>query len=253
MIRRSLFPQCKIDGVTLETVDFHTRAVTLIFQIDTRQFAVFGEFFHRKINAVFRFVGVTLVEKRLHYLNHFGNVVRCTRANGRTFDVERVDVLHKLVGVKRGNFQGVFARFVSRFLHLVFAVVGIGHKVPYVGDVHNRLHAVAVVFQHTPKLIHKHVSAQVADMRILVHGRSATVHAHLARFDRHKIFLFACKCVVNSKLHSNSPEGAVCGKPHCHAVCLLADSQAQSPTINIFTIFYHKQEQSTSIIVFFFN
>ena len=73
------------------------------------------------------------------------------------FYVECVNVLYELVGVERGNFQRGFARFVSRFAHFVFAVVGVGNKVSHVGDVHYRFDLVAVVFQNTAQFVHKHV------------------------------------------------------------------------------------------------
>ena len=62
VVGRSLFPQRKVDWMTFESVYFHACAVTLIFKVYTGQLAVFGKLFHRKVDAVFRFVGVAFVK-----------------------------------------------------------------------------------------------------------------------------------------------------------------------------------------------
>ena len=214
MIGGGFFPQGKIYGMTFEGIDLHPCSVTLVGKIDTGKFAVIGKLFHGKVDSVLRFVGVALVKQTLHHGNHFRNVVGGFGADGGTLDVECVNVLHELVGVERGNFQRGFARFVSRFAHFVFAVVGVGNKVSHVGDVHYRFDLVAVVFQNTAQFVHKHVGTQISDVRILVHGGTAGINARLMRFDGDKIFFFAGEGVVKSQLHKLTPNFSYSILPH---------------------------------------
>ena len=81
-----------------------------------------------------------------------------------------------------------------------------------VGYVHYRLYLVTVVLQHAAQLVHKDVGAHIADVRVLVHRRTAGVNPRLSRLYGHKLFLFARKRVVKPQLHSVTSLSL--GSPH---------------------------------------
>ena len=88
-------------------------------------------------------------------------------------------VLERLGGFERRPFTGgsnTFARGAD--LHLVLAFVGIGSQMADVGDVNHVTHVVAIPFQRTAQQIFKQISTQIADVRIVIHGRTAAVQAN---------------------------------------------------------------------------
>jgi hypothetical protein len=70
------------------------------------------------------------------------------------------------------------------FFHFVFAFVGIGNQMTDVGDIDDVPHGVAVQCQHASQHVFEHVGSKVADMRVVVHGRTAAIQPHVVRLNR---------------------------------------------------------------------
>ena len=63
----------------------------------------------------------------------------------------------------------------------------------YVGDIHNSLYVVSDVAEVLLKHVLHDVCAEVTDVRKMIYGRTAGVHAHLALLVRGEIFFCSCK------------------------------------------------------------
>ena len=63
----------------------------------------------------------------------------------------------------------------------------------HVGDVHNTVNVISRVRKILFKHVLHNVSAEVSDVREMVNGRPAGVHADLALLTRYKFFSFSCK------------------------------------------------------------
>jgi hypothetical protein len=63
---------------------------------------------------------------------------------------------------------------------------------------------IAIEFQNTPQDIFKDVSAQVADMRVIVNGWTAGIQANLRRVKGFKITETACVRIIKLKCHKFS-------------------------------------------------
>ena len=173
VIRLCLFPQRKVGRMAFLVVDLHSRTAFLVVEIDSAELPVSGEFFNRKINSVVRFVRIAFFQQSNDNFYHFGNIVGGFGSDRRTVYIERLKVVEKLSGNCVRYLFGRFFLFSCRLFHLVFAVVRVGQKVTYVGNIHNRFYFITRVSQNSTQRIHKHVSAHIADMCVIIDGWSA--------------------------------------------------------------------------------
>lgn len=67
-----------------------------------------------------------------------------------------------------------------------------------VGEVLHELYLIAAVFQITAQHIKYADRTGIADMDVVIHGRAAGIDPDLARFQRHKFFLFTGQGIVDS-------------------------------------------------------
>ena len=74
--------------------------------------------------------------------------------------------------------------------HFVVACVAVTGEVAYVGDVHNTVDLIALEAESLLKDILHDVASQVADVGVVIYGRSAGVHIYLALNIGHEFFLF---------------------------------------------------------------
>ena len=71
--------------------------------------------------------------------------------------------------------------------------------VVHVGDVHDVMDLVSALAQVAAQNVHGHEGAEVADVAVVVDGRSAGVHADLVVHERPEFFNFAGKCVEQAQ------------------------------------------------------
>ena len=57
---------------------------------------------------------------------------------------------------------------------------------PDIGDIHDMLDREVIPIQHTPQEIFKNISAQIADMGVIINSRSAGIQSHFRRVERLK-------------------------------------------------------------------
>src|SRR5687768_5245188 len=142
---------------------------------------------------------MTLIHEALHQIDHLLYVLGGLADYVWTLDVETLFILEEDVSVETGDVPGCFTFAAHRGYHLVFTFVGIGGKVPYVGDVHHVLQSIAVVLQHPAQHVLEDVGTHIADMLVVVDGWAAAVHTDLAGRDRFQLFLLTREGVVNRK------------------------------------------------------
>ena len=100
---------------------------------------------------------------------------------------EQLEVAEEGLRVELGDLPDGLALFPRALEHLVFALVGVPGEVADVGDVHDVADGEPEVLECPPEDVLEQVGAEVADVRVVVHGGPAAVHPDLARLDRHEL------------------------------------------------------------------
>ena len=127
------------------------------------------------------YIIVNEIGGRLHYI--------------RSFDAKLVAVIEESIRIEFSDLHNGFVFSFCAFDHLVFAFVGIGSKMPYVGNVHNALDIVSRIPEVLFKYILHNIGSQVAYMSIVVDCGTAGVHLYKLRIVRNK-FTFFSGCAV---------------------------------------------------------
>ncbi len=112
------------------------------------------------------------------------------------FHVQARHVVDERVGIDLGDFPRRLAGPARALFHLVFAGVGIRCQVSDIGDIHDVAHRVAIPLQHPLQQILEKKRAEVADVLIVVHRRSAGVETGGAGDERLESAPLACVVVV---------------------------------------------------------
>ena len=99
------------------------------------------------------------------------------RVDCGAFNAELVEILKKRGFVSRGEFpqRQIFRSGIADGL------------VVHIGEVHNLRDFGAVVFERAFEDVLKQISAEIADVREIVDGRSAGVHADIGAVDRFEL------------------------------------------------------------------
>ena len=130
-----------------------------------------------EVQARGELVGEAVPLKLPGELDHLRHVGAGPRVLVGGQDVQRGGVDEEGVGVEGGDIHHRTPLAGRRDLQLVLAGVGVGDRVPHVGDVHDVLHRDAPPAERAAQRIGEHVRAHVAQVRERVHGRPAAVHA----------------------------------------------------------------------------
>ena len=147
-------------------------------------------------------VGVAGVHELGDYLDVLVDAVGGRLHDVWGLDVELGAVVEEGVGVELGYLHDGLVLALGALEHLVLAGVGVGAEVADVGDVHDALDVVAEVAEVLLKYVLHDVAAQVADVRVVVHGGAAGVHLHDVGVVGYEFFLSARGAVV--ELHAVS-------------------------------------------------
>ena len=155
-----------------------------------------------KIDVAARDIRIALFKEHLYHVDECIDAARRRNDDLRALDAKLFAVTEKSVGIELRNLHDGLVLAARALEHLVFAGVGIAGKVADVRDVHGAGHVIAEVAQGFFQHILHDVRAQVADVRIVVHGWAAGVHFDFAGFVRNKFFFFLCSCVI--ELHTGA-------------------------------------------------
>ena len=149
-----------------------------------------------KIYIVPRHIGIALFQQYLYHMYEVVDAVGGGLHHVRPFDGELAAVLHKGVGVVSGNVHDAFVLPPGAGQHFVLAGIAVARQMAHVGNIHDSLyiisHKAEIFFQH---ILHD-ITAQIPDMRIVVHRGAACIHGHLTRLDRYKFLYFFAQCII---------------------------------------------------------
>ena len=195
-------PEREVRGVALLVRHLHAMSRPKPAHVQPRQLAVVVQLRRVEVHAVSRGVRVALLLERANRVDLLGDVVSRLAPDVRLEDVEMPQVVAECLPVEVGDLPDRLALAPGADGHLVLAIVCVGHEVPHVGDVHDVPDLEPAQQQRPLEHVLEHVRPQVADVRVVVHGRPACVEANRPGLDRLQLFLLSRQRVVNLQAHT---------------------------------------------------
>ena len=174
LARRRELPQREVRGQPL-LAEFDALAGFEAVDVEAREVAVVVLLRRVEVHAVRRRVRVALALDVGDELDLLADVVGRAAEDRRVLDVQAGQVLEEVVGVELRDLPRGLAGAPRALLHLVFAGVGVRREVSDVGDVHHVAHRVSVPAQHALQHVLEQERAEVADVLVVVDGRTARV------------------------------------------------------------------------------
>ncbi|MNV52694.1 hypothetical protein D3C71_1448010 [compost metagenome] len=191
-------PQHKIERVFLAIEHSHAFAGAQLVQRLARELAVAVELAHGIVHiAVARTIGQALAFQLADEREHLRHVFGGAGLDRWRLDAQQADVLvhghNHLVG-ELADGDAALQRALDDL-------------VVDVGDVAHVGHAQAAGLEPALHHVERHHHAGVADMAQVVNGHAAHIHAHMARFERGKVFQCTRQRVVDAQTHGISVTG----------------------------------------------
>ena len=193
-------PEHKVGFVALVLVLLHAvaHADSQILLVHVAEHVVGAQLGGVKVDVAAGKIGVALFEQNRDHVDKLVDTVGSRLHHVGAFDVELFAVGKECVGVELRDLHHGLVLALGALEHFVLAGVGVGGEVSHVGDVHDAVDVVArkaeIFFEH---ILHD-VGAQVADMRVVIHGGAAGVHVHLARCVRNKLLLGLSERIIQN-------------------------------------------------------
>ena len=177
-------PQREVGLVSAALYLLDPRGLALALGVQPGQLAVAGVPGGVEVQARGQAVGVAAFFQGCCEFDHLRDVGAGPGVLRGGQDVQRLEVLEEHPGVELGDLQHRTPFPGRGHLHLVLAGVGVGDRVPHIGDVDHVPDRDALPAQRAPHRVGEHVGAHVAQVLVGVHGRAAAVHAgHVAGRD----------------------------------------------------------------------
>ena len=183
-------PQHEIVGIAFIFIDADSRSGFLIVEAEVCKLSVIGIRGHVVIEVSAGHIGMTVRFDTLYQFDHIGNVIGRFAHDVGTTDIERIQIFKKRIRIKLRDFEYRLMALFRRLDDFIFARIVVARKVPDIGDVHDVLFIVAEVGKRAIEYVEKHICAQVSDVRVIIHRRTAAVKADEARRNRHEILHF---------------------------------------------------------------
>src|ERR1041384_2856519 len=180
------FPQNEVArGVFFLFVGVDTRARLIAFDFQSRKPAILRKRTYAEVERAFAIVGVLLLGKPVHQLDHLRYVIGRPRHHLGSLDIERSRVFEEGVGVKAREVAKSLTRFESVADYLVVDV----------GYVHHVVNFIAEILQIAAEHVYRNESSEVSDVTVVVNRRTARVHPHRVALKRRELFVRARKRV----------------------------------------------------------
>ena len=151
------------------------------------QFAVVLELTGTVIDVAVSFIGIAFIDQIADEGDDVRDIFHHARIQRRFFDVQSRGIFIE----GRDELFGDFLRGNAQLFG------GTDDLVVHVGEVGDEIHVIAAVFQVAADSIESHCAAGIADMDVVVDGRTTDVHAHLILLDRLELFFFARQGIVD--------------------------------------------------------
>ncbi len=194
LVRLGSLPEHEVQRIVLSITHRHAFSGAQLVQRLARELAVAGELAHRVIHvAALGPVGQALAFERTDEREHLRHVFGRARLDIRRLNAELGDVsVHRcdhLVGQRADRDTAIQCTADDLVVD--------------VGDVAHILDFVAAGAQPALHHVKRHHHAGMADVAQVVDGHAADVHAHMARFDRGKLFQGTRERVVDAQTHGD--------------------------------------------------
>src|ERR1700693_533701 len=156
--------------------------------VEMREFAIPGEGGDPKVGRTVADIGVAFLVEQVDQRDHFEDVFRSPRVMLGPLDTQRIEILEKRLDVFLGE-------LVDRL-----AMLGglLDDAVLDVGQIHHLGDAVSLLQQDPAQQVLEEKGAEVADVRVVVDGRTARIHPDVAHFDRLELFHLPTHRVVET-------------------------------------------------------
>ena len=152
-----------------------------IFAVLAGKAAVFGKLCRVKINVAIGNISKSLVFQIFDKVNHLLYMFGCPADDRRTGKPQFSGMAEESILIHSGYFKNTLFFAFGRNLHFVFALVAVARQMPDVGYIHHMFDFVAGQFQRIHQQIFKNISAEIADMRIIIYGRATAIHRYQRR------------------------------------------------------------------------
>ena len=147
-----------------------------------RELAVVLELLGAEIYIALCLIGIALFDKGRNYMNDSVDILCGLRINSRVSDIESVRIRPELFYIALGNLGEIDVLLVCASDYLIVDI----------REILNEGHLIAAVFEIAAQDIEDAKRTGVADVDIVIHGRSAGIHLYLTRGNRDELFLFSC-------------------------------------------------------------
>ena len=194
------FPDGEVHRLALDLADHYTRARLKILERLMRELAVILELLGAEIYIALCLIGIALFDKGRDYLNDGVDILGSLRIYRRVADIESVGVGPELFYIALGNLGEINMLLVCASDYFIVDI----------RKILDELHIVAAIFEIAAQDIEDAQRAGVADVDIVIHGRTAGVHLDLARSYRDELFLFSCESVIDFHLYLPFSQFTVC-------------------------------------------
>ena len=139
-----------------------------------------------KVHVAPCLIGEALFQQGCNDLDILVNAPRCRLHRVRLLNIQFPAVFKEGVRVILGNFHHRLVLPAGTLQHLILAGVGIAGQMSHIGNVHHPVHGVALIAEEFFQHILHDIAAQIADVRKMIHRRSAGVHFHMTGGMGHK-------------------------------------------------------------------
>ena len=117
----------------------------------------------------------------LHHGDEFGDAAGSRLNDLWNSNIQLCAVSHESVSIELSNLHNGLVLTLCTLEHLIFTGISIGRQVANVSNVHNTLNIISQILQCLLQDIFHDVSAQIADMRKVVHSRTTGIHLNYIR------------------------------------------------------------------------
>src|SRR5690625_8020684 len=99
--------------------------------------------------------------------------------------------------------MSVFMRYFHRFQSFdscsmdKFVIPCIFHQMPYISYIAYISYLIIQIFHISEHYVETDESAAIADMDIIVHGRTTYIHSYMGFMNRNEFFFFSADTIVN--------------------------------------------------------
>ena len=221
-------PQNEVRLVALVVIGFHIipDADGQVFFLKVLENIILFQLACIKIDIFTGTVSIAVLKKLFNNADKFINASGGGLHYVRRFDVQLRAVIEKRVCIELRDFHDGFILALRTLEHFVFACVSVTGKMSDVGNVHDTQHIQTGIAQVFFENILHDVGAEVADMRIVVNGRSAGIELNFSGLVRNELFLQMRKGIVQKHWHDLLSLSAGMKKASCCPVTARGDTIA---------------------------